>query len=605
MVFDLLARDRASSTVNKVGDSMRRAGRDSAGFGTSVQGAWKTAAGAFAAYGIGDMFAGFITDARESARISRLTEAAITSTGGAANITAGQIGELATALSNKTAIDDEAIQSASNLLLTFTNIRNEAGAGNDIFNQATAAALNMSTAMGTDANAAAMQLGKALNDPIKGVAALGKAGVQFSADQKAQIATMVESGNVMGAQQMILGELSTQFGGAAEAGADPIARLQTVAGNLGEEVGTKLLPHVERFSNWIIDTGIPAMRDGVAWLQRNAGTIRTVAQVVGAVMLPILAAWGIASTVNAAKTVAGWFSSSAAALRGALTMSVSVVRVVAGWALMGARATMAALRVVAGWVLMGAQSLLQAARMAAAWLIAMGPVGWIIAAVVGLVALIIANWDKVKAFTVKAFRAVVDFVVGAWRSIRDGVTNGISAVIGFVTELPGKVLGALGDFGSLLLDLGGDLLRGLWDGISNSIDWLMDKVGDFFGDLLPGWVKDMLGISSPSKVFAAFGRDTMRGFAGGIDDGTGSAVAAAERAAAAVAAVGAGMDVGGSGGGPLGYRPPVYDMSGASGGAVGGATHTTIVSGVASPETVAALVERGQRTTEFLAGAGA
>ena len=54
---------------------------------------------------------------------------------------------------------------------------------------------------------------------------------------------------------------------------------------------------------------------------------------------------------------------------------------------------------VARWVWMGAQSLLQAARMALAWVIAMGPVGWVIAAVVALAALIIANWDKIVAWT--------------------------------------------------------------------------------------------------------------------------------------------------------------------------------------------------------------
>ena len=55
--------------------------------------------------------------------------------------------------------------------------------------------------------------------------------------------------------------------------------------------------------------------------------------------------------------------------------------------------------VVGGWVLMGIQSMLAAGRMALAWFIALGPIGWVIAAVVGLAAIIIANWDKISAWT--------------------------------------------------------------------------------------------------------------------------------------------------------------------------------------------------------------
>jgi phage-related minor tail protein len=92
--------------------------------------------------------------------------------------------DLATAISNKTGIDDEAIQSGENLLLTFTNIRNETGKGNDVFNQATQTITDMSVALGQDMKSSAIQVGKALNDPIKGVTALQRVGVSFTAAQK-------------------------------------------------------------------------------------------------------------------------------------------------------------------------------------------------------------------------------------------------------------------------------------------------------------------------------------------------------------------------------------------------------------------------------------
>jgi hypothetical protein len=212
-----------------------------------------------------------VSDAAESARISRLTAAAVASTGGAARISAEQVGTLAESLSNKTAVDDEAIQSGANLLLTFTKVRNEAGRGNDIFNQATKAAVDMSVALGTDVSGAALQLGKALNDPIKGVGALGRAGVSFTKQQKDQIRTLVNSGKTLDAQRIILSELEVQFGGAAEAAADPMQRLSVIAGNLGERVGTILLPHVERFSNFVIDRAVPVADRFFGEFERGEG----------------------------------------------------------------------------------------------------------------------------------------------------------------------------------------------------------------------------------------------------------------------------------------------------------------------------------------------
>lgn len=160
----------------------------------------------------------------EHAKVAAQTEAALKSTGSAANVTAGQIEAMANALLQKSGIDDEAIQSGENMLLTFTNIRNEAGKGNDIFNQTTQTLVDMATAMNGGATPSAeqlrkqaIQLGKAMNDPIKGLSALRRVGVAFTAGQQAQIKALVQSGQTMEAQKLILHELNREFGGSAEA----------------------------------------------------------------------------------------------------------------------------------------------------------------------------------------------------------------------------------------------------------------------------------------------------------------------------------------------------------------------------------------------------
>jgi hypothetical protein len=152
----------------------------------------------------------------EAERVQAQLAAALKSTGGAAGLTQAQLNGMAGELQRVTTFGDEAINSAQALLLTFTKI------GGDVFPKAIEAAANMATALGTDLQSATTQLGKALNDPIRGVTALGRAGVQFSADQKAMIASLVETGRTAEAQRLILAELETQFGGSAVAARDTL-----------------------------------------------------------------------------------------------------------------------------------------------------------------------------------------------------------------------------------------------------------------------------------------------------------------------------------------------------------------------------------------------
>ena len=249
-------------------------GSFSSGFSGAFKGVAVGLAGAFAAVGVGALFKGFISDAAEAAKITRITENTIRSMGGVANVSAGQITSLAGSLAAKTGVDDAAIQSGANLLLTFGNVRDEVGKGNDVFTQATRLGLDMSVALGTDASGAALQLGKALNDPVKGIGALARAGVSFTAQQKEQIKTLVASGDTLGAQKIILGELEKQFGGTAAAAADPMARLSYVVGELGESLGTLLLPAVSAFATFAGEKVVPAIQglvDGFSGGEAAAG----------------------------------------------------------------------------------------------------------------------------------------------------------------------------------------------------------------------------------------------------------------------------------------------------------------------------------------------
>ncbi len=268
----------------------------------------KVAAVGLAAAGVGAVAFGksMVDAAVESQKVTKQTEAVLKSMGGQANITAEQVANLSTKLSMQSGVDDELIQSGENVLLTFGKVRNEVGKGNDIFNRATQSALDMSVALGTDMQSATMMLGKALNDPIKGMTALTRSGVSFTEQQKEQVKAMVKAGDTLGAQKLIMGEMEKQFGGSAAAQATAGDKLKVAFGNLQEQLGTALLPIVEKVATALaehlpaamafvetasarisefVKTNWPAIRDAIV------GAVQAVQSVVTPIIQALQALW--------------------------------------------------------------------------------------------------------------------------------------------------------------------------------------------------------------------------------------------------------------------------------------------------------------------------
>lgn len=194
--------------------------------------------------------------AYESQKALAQTEAIIKSTGGAANISGKQVSELSEKLSMQIGVDDELIQKSANLLLTFKQVQNQVGANNDIFNQAVTLSQDLGNVFGS-AEAAAMQLGKALSDPEKGITALRRAGINFTESQKEQIRTLVASGDVLSAQKLILAEVESQVGGTAAATATSFDIMRVAVGNVAENFGALLIPVIERFAKFVTEKVVP------------------------------------------------------------------------------------------------------------------------------------------------------------------------------------------------------------------------------------------------------------------------------------------------------------------------------------------------------------
>jgi hypothetical protein len=172
--------------------------------------------GVFAAAGIGLAVRAIISNSVRAEQALAQVEARIKATGAAAGFTAKQLAAQAAELQKVTTFGDEDILEMQAVLLTFRNVQG------DVFRQATEAALNLSTALGQDAKSSALQLGKALENPVQGLTALRRIGVQFTDEQEKLIKGFVRTGDAASAQQVILARVEQGYGGAARAARDTL-----------------------------------------------------------------------------------------------------------------------------------------------------------------------------------------------------------------------------------------------------------------------------------------------------------------------------------------------------------------------------------------------
>lgn len=218
--------NQVNQAVGQIGPQAQKSGREAEqGFSrarrgvesisTSLERMQRMAGAAFAGLvsfrTVNTVFQAVVSNTTQQEQALAQLEARIRSTGGAAGRSIEQLTDLSRELQNTTTFGNEAIEKMMGTLMTFTQVKGEQ------FDGATTAILNLSSALGTDLQSAALQVGKALNDPIQGVTALQRAGIQLNESQREQIRLMVQAGNVAGAQAIILAELELQFGGTAEA----------------------------------------------------------------------------------------------------------------------------------------------------------------------------------------------------------------------------------------------------------------------------------------------------------------------------------------------------------------------------------------------------
>jgi hypothetical protein len=182
--------------------------------------------------------------------------------------------------SKKLAVDDELVKSTQAQLLTFKFLGETADETGGAFDRATIAAFDLAAVFGGTGEDNAVRLGKALQDPIAGVTALRRVGVQLSDQQEELIESFVASGDILSAQNIILGEVETQTGGAAEATATGSAKMRVAFEEMAEAIGTGLLPLFEDL--------VPVVTDFFDYVSKNSGVLTVLAGIFGALAVAIL-----------------------------------------------------------------------------------------------------------------------------------------------------------------------------------------------------------------------------------------------------------------------------------------------------------------------------
>lgn len=242
----ITADDRASSTIANFG---KRADKT---FTNTIRNAKR-----LAILGFGAVVAGAVSSVKafnESEAATAQLNAVLKSTKGAAGVSSKAALNLAKSLQKVTTFSDEEILSAENLILTFTKINKK------IFPDTVKIVADMSTALGQDLKSSSIQVGKALQDPILGVTALKRVGVNFSEAQRDVIKNLVETGQAAKAQKIILKELQTEFGGSSAAAAKTFGGAMKILGNnindvqetIGQLIVEKLGPLVTKFNEWVV-----------------------------------------------------------------------------------------------------------------------------------------------------------------------------------------------------------------------------------------------------------------------------------------------------------------------------------------------------------------
>jgi len=405
-------------------------------------------------------------------------DAVLKSTGGAAGMTKDQLIALADSQGKLTTFSKGANEETENLLLTFTSI------GKKVFPDALKTVNDMSQALGQDTKSSAIQLGKALNDPINGMTALKRVGVNFTDSQKEQIKTLQKSGDLMGAQKVILAELSKEFGGSAEAAGKTfggqLAILKNQITGVGTSIMTNVMPYLSGFVKMITDN-MPKIKQTITdTINFIVPLFQTWMKLIGQIVSELFPNFGkqvdgVKGKVSGFKGVLDGITNVLKFVKDNIDLvKAALVAIGVIWVIQTGFVIAHNIALFAHNVAHAAAAVALGVTTAAQWLfnVAIGanPVGALILILVALIAIVIlvaTHWKEVSA--------VIQTV---WKAIVFAFDTSINAIVGFFKGLWDGITGIFGAVGKWF----SDIFSGAWNGIKTAFS----AVAGFFSGIWDG-----------------------------------------------------------------------------------------------------------------------
>jgi hypothetical protein len=394
----------------------------------------------------------------------------------------------------------------------------------------------------------AIQLGKALNDPVAGVGALSRVGVQFTKQQKEQIKTLVDSGHTLEAQKIILGELSKEFGGAAASYATPMSRLKTSAHELAVEAGKSLLPAVTAVAIWMTNIGIPALMTFGHWIAQNKEWLVPLVAVVSTFVSTL---YLLSKAFEVATLAAKIFGGTLELGLGPVSLIIAGIAALAvGLYLLWTKSALfreiveGAFRAVASafdWLVDHWKLVLQ--------IMIVATTGGL-----GLVAVLVWRyWNQIKGFFTAATDAITRGLTVAWNTIYRGTVSAWSTITGWLHGMWSREVnywsgiagtltriiasawdaiwrqavsawggitsamsGAWRNLVNLASNAGGSIVSGLLGGIASAMRGVGGWLNRVVVQPIISGVKSFFGIHSPSTVMEGIGGNLIAGLMGGL-----------------------------------------------------------------------------------------
>ena len=423
-------------------------------------------------------------------------------------------------LSKQIGIDDEIIKAGQAKLATFSNVSSSA----TTMARATKAAADLSAAGFGDISSTSVQLGKALQDPIKGMTALGKSGVTFSEQEKELIKQMYETGDVAGYQEIMFAAVEKQVGGVSEATATMGDKMGVQLGEIQESLGQAFLPIAEAILPLIeqLATKIGEFFDG-DWqgkLKELAPAFTVVGGAILVGIVPALVAMAAAAWAAVAPLIP--FLAIGAALGAAVWL---VVDALGGWS-NALAALKSAWSTVWGYIsplvntiktfIVGTFNTITSAIS--------NNMGLIQATIQRVMKAIQASWAAAWGI----IKAVIPPLWNAIKAVVSGVLGGIGGIIKTIMQLitgdwkgawetiKNTVKNTWDSLVTIVTNLGKAVIDGLVAGIKGAGARVYGALKSVVDTAVKG-VKSLLGIKSPSKVFQEIGKNINEGFVIGID----------------------------------------------------------------------------------------